>query len=274
MPSTSTVPTGLSAAPGPAWGRRVLLRQRGAVREPRPAPARGEGRPRAEQRGAGLGPGGPPSGCAPGRAVLRPADPPAGLGPGGLRGSHPARPPRSGRRRRPRLGEPSRLALLLAGALDAVVDVAQNAHGLRVQRAYGRSILNAFHGLWSVGAVTGGLPGSGRGRSRHPAPGAPRCRRARVRGGRPCWGPRVPAARSRRRRPRRAPSAAWRTATAHSDACAAPALLTMAALGVLAAAGAFVEDAGASWMPLYLRGELTARGRARRGSPSSPSRSR
>src|SRR3954454_12697596 len=51
-------------------------------------------------------------------------------------------------------------ALLLAGALDAVVDVAQNAHGLRVQRGYGRSILNAFHGVWSIGAVTGGLLGS------------------------------------------------------------------------------------------------------------------
>src|SRR4051812_6854333 len=51
-------------------------------------------------------------------------------------------------------------ALLFAGALDAVVDVAQNAHGLRVQRGYGRSILNAFHGVWSIGAVTGGLLGS------------------------------------------------------------------------------------------------------------------
>ena len=47
-------------------------------------------------------------------------------------------------------------ALLFAGALDAIVDVAQNAHGLRVQRLYGRSILNAFHGIWSIGAVTGG----------------------------------------------------------------------------------------------------------------------
>src|ERR671917_1507816 len=51
-------------------------------------------------------------------------------------------------------------ALLVLGALDAVVDVAQNAHGLRVQRHYGRSIINAFHGVWSVGAVTGGLLGS------------------------------------------------------------------------------------------------------------------
>src|ERR671938_474192 len=51
-------------------------------------------------------------------------------------------------------------ALLVAGALDAVIDVAQNAHGLRVQRHYGRSIINAFHGVWSVGAVVGGLLGS------------------------------------------------------------------------------------------------------------------
>ncbi|MEU8491489.1 MFS transporter [Pseudonocardia alni] len=51
-------------------------------------------------------------------------------------------------------------AMLLVGASDAVVDVAQNAHGLRVQRRYGRSILNGFHALWSVGAVAGGLMGS------------------------------------------------------------------------------------------------------------------
>lgn len=51
-------------------------------------------------------------------------------------------------------------ALFVAGALDAIVDVAQNAHGFRVQRLYGRSIINAFHGLWSVGAVTGGILGS------------------------------------------------------------------------------------------------------------------
>ncbi|RYV52732.1 MFS transporter [Pengzhenrongella frigida] len=51
-------------------------------------------------------------------------------------------------------------ALFLGGALDSVVDVAQNSHGLRVQRLYGRSILNSFHAMWSVGAVTGGLMGA------------------------------------------------------------------------------------------------------------------
>ncbi|PSM42614.1 MFS transporter [Streptomyces dioscori] len=47
-------------------------------------------------------------------------------------------------------------ALFLAGAMDAVTDVAQNAHGLRVQRRYGRSIINSFHAIWSIGAVAGG----------------------------------------------------------------------------------------------------------------------
>ncbi|MFH9692922.1 MFS transporter [Streptomyces globisporus] len=52
-------------------------------------------------------------------------------------------------------------ALSLAGAMDALTDVAQNAHGLRVQRLYGRSILNSFHAVWSIGAVTGGLMAAG-----------------------------------------------------------------------------------------------------------------
>lgn len=51
-------------------------------------------------------------------------------------------------------------ALLLAGGMDAITDVAQNSHGLRVQRLYGRSILNSFHAVWSIGAVTGGLMGA------------------------------------------------------------------------------------------------------------------
>ncbi|WP_245814615.1 MFS transporter [Cystobacter ferrugineus] len=50
-------------------------------------------------------------------------------------------------------------ALFFAGCMDAITDVAQNSHGLRVQRLYGRSILNSFHAVWSIGAVTGGLMG-------------------------------------------------------------------------------------------------------------------
>ncbi|WP_084103218.1 MFS transporter [Demequina sp. NBRC 110056] len=51
-------------------------------------------------------------------------------------------------------------ALFVVGATDAWVDVAQNSHGLRVQRLYKRSINNGFHAMWSIGAVTGGLIGA------------------------------------------------------------------------------------------------------------------
>ena len=51
-------------------------------------------------------------------------------------------------------------AMTMMGAADAVTDAAMNSHGLRVQRRYGRSIINSFHALWSSGAVAGGLVGS------------------------------------------------------------------------------------------------------------------
>lgn len=53
------------------------------------------------------------------------------------------------------------LALLIAGGADAIADVSQNAHGLVIQEAYGRSVLNSFHALWSLGAVLGGLMAAG-----------------------------------------------------------------------------------------------------------------
>ena len=51
-------------------------------------------------------------------------------------------------------------ALFTAGASDAFTDVGQNAQGLRVQRNYGRSIINSFHAVWSIGAVLGGAMGA------------------------------------------------------------------------------------------------------------------
>ncbi|HEX2132204.1 MAG TPA: MFS transporter [Actinophytocola sp.] len=140
--------------------------------------------------------------------------------------------------------------MFVLGALDAVIDVAQNAHGLRVQRSYGRSIVNSFHGLWSVGAVLGGLLGSAAAGLRLPLgvhlagtavlfsavalvalrfmlPGPEDAERAEP----------APAV----------PGAAWRSIRG-------TALRMLAALGVLAMCGAFVEDAGASWGALYLTG--------------------
>lgn len=53
------------------------------------------------------------------------------------------------------------LALCLAcvGGIDAIVDVAQNAHGLRVERRWGGSIITSFHAAWSLGAVLGAAMG-------------------------------------------------------------------------------------------------------------------
>ncbi|KNC19617.1 fucose permease [Arthrobacter sp. RIT-PI-e] len=50
--------------------------------------------------------------------------------------------------------------LFIAGAMDSITDVAQNSHGLRVQKLYKRSILNSFHAVWSIGAVIGGAFGA------------------------------------------------------------------------------------------------------------------
>lgn len=50
--------------------------------------------------------------------------------------------------------------LILAGFADAVVDVAQNAQGLRVQETYKRSLLSSLHAGWSAGAAIGGLTGT------------------------------------------------------------------------------------------------------------------
>jgi MFS family permease len=143
-------------------------------------------------------------------------------------------------------------ALFIAGASDAVTDVGQNAHALRVQRNYGRSIINSFHAVWSVGAVLGGAMGAAaialhiprathlvvsaavfsavvlaaypfllRGPDQDDRPQAP----AAV-GARPGWA----------------------------------VYATLTALVFIAIAGAVVEDAGSSWATLYLRDSLGAPG--------------
>ena len=49
---------------------------------------------------------------------------------------------------------------LVLGMLDAVMDAAENAHGLAVERRYGRSILQGFHGWWSAGTLVGAATGT------------------------------------------------------------------------------------------------------------------
>ena len=147
-------------------------------------------------------------------------------------------------------------ALFIAGSMDAIVDVAQNSHDLRVQKLYQRSILNSFHAVWSIGAVLGGLMGAAAAGLEIPRgihlsaslvlfsilalvfyrfllPGAE---------------PEDPA-------------------TEHEDRPAGSAngnlrrwvmVGALAALVLIAAAGALVEDAGSSWAAVYLEGPLGA----------------
>ncbi len=53
------------------------------------------------------------------------------------------------------------VALLVGGAVDALVDAAQNVQGVLVEHWRGRSIINSFHAVWSAGAATGGAIGAG-----------------------------------------------------------------------------------------------------------------
>ncbi|MHA7278092.1 MFS transporter [Arthrobacter sp. Hz1] len=145
-------------------------------------------------------------------------------------------------------------ALLLAGAMDAVTDVAQNSHGLRVQQLYKRSILNSFHAVWSIGAVTGGLMSGAA-----VALDIPRALHLGVTGF--LWTviaiiayrfllkdpeptePTEPAP-----IPGEPRTSVRRTAP----------LVALGALVVIAVGGALVEDAGSTWAAIYLSGSLDA----------------
>lgn len=48
----------------------------------------------------------------------------------------------------------------VVGAIDAIVDAAQNVQGVVVEEWAGRSIINFFHAIWSLGATAGGLIGT------------------------------------------------------------------------------------------------------------------
>ena len=151
--------------------------------------------------------------------------------------------------------------LLVAGAFDAVVDVAQNAHGFRVQRAYGRSIVNAFHGLWSVGAVAGGLLGSvavglSVPLSLHLGVSALLFSLLAVAAHRFLLPGPEDAERTFAPADTPAPSAVARRQGRVGLGRAS--VLSLAVLGTLAACEAFVQDAASSWSALYLRDEVGA----------------
>jgi MFS family permease len=143
-------------------------------------------------------------------------------------------------------------ALFIAGASDAVTDVAQNAHGLRVQRSYGRSIINSFHAVWAVGAILGGLMGAAAialhiSRATHLAVAAVVFSAIAV-----------IAYPYLLRGPDHDDHPSARSGDGGGAGVAVYA--TLLALVVIAIAGAAVEDAGSSWATLYLRDGLGAPG--------------
>ncbi|SDL17525.1 Fucose permease [Glycomyces sambucus] len=150
---------------------------------------------------------------------------------------------------------PLAVAVLLfaAGAADSVTDVAQNAHGLRVQRRYGRSIINSFHALWSIGAVIGGSMAAAAIALDLPlgahltATGVLFSAVALV------------ALRFCLRGPDGETGSETRAGEgAERGAVGSRTILVLAALVLIAMGGTLVEDAGSSWATLYLSTELTA----------------
>lgn len=51
-------------------------------------------------------------------------------------------------------------SLLIFGAVNGALDVSMNAQAALVERQYGRSIMNSFHALWSVGGLAGAAVGA------------------------------------------------------------------------------------------------------------------
>jgi MFS family permease len=143
-------------------------------------------------------------------------------------------------------------ALFLAGASDAITDVAQNAHGLRVQRSYGRSIINSLHAVWAVGAILGGLMGAGA-----IAIHMPRVTHLTI-AGVVFSAVVIVAYPYLLRGPDHDDHPSARNGGDTGAGLAVYA--TLMALVVIAIAGATVEDAGSSWATLYLRDSLGAPG--------------
>ena len=151
------------------------------------------------------------------------------------------------------------IGMFLAGAMDAVTDVAQNSHGLRVQKLYGRSILNSFHAVWSAGAVLGGIMGAALtqasvDRGVHLALSAVVFSAAAVLASR--W--LLPGAEPAEPEVALADTAGARAESSARTFGLLARIATIAALVVIASSGAIVEDAGSSWAAIYLSGPLAA----------------
>lgn len=145
------------------------------------------------------------------------------------------------------------VALFAGGACDALVDVAQNTQGLRVQRAHGRSIINSLHGIWSLGAVLGSAMAAGAIALNVP-------REAHIGATSVLF---TIVAVTAHRFLVHGPDAVehqHETAARRANGVSLRVYVTLTLLVVIATAGAVVEDAGSSWATLYLGDDLGAAG--------------
>ena len=148
--------------------------------------------------------------------------------------------------------------LFLNGALDANTDVAQNAQGMGLQRALKRSIINSLHAMWSAGAAVGGLLGVaaiglGLSITTHALIATVIFLAVAIAGYRLMLGPGTGIDREQ---PESAPADSGQRRLFASRA----ALVAVGMLGLVAIAGAAVEDAGFTWSSSYLKDELGASG--------------
>lgn len=144
---------------------------------------------------------------------------------------------------------PLALALFFAGTMDAITDVAQNAHGLRVQKRMGKSIINSLHAIWSAGAVSGGALAAGAialGLSPAAHIAITSTLFALVALVARTWALPGPESESGR-------TEEIRIATA-AGGVTARTVVVVAALVVIAMGGGLIEDVGATWTALYLGG--------------------
>ncbi|RRC95577.1 MFS transporter [Schaalia canis] len=162
------------------------------------------------------------------------------------------------------------VSFFMAGACDAITDVGQNAHGLRVQKHYGRPIINSFHAGWSIGAMCGALLGSIAVGISLPLPlhliGSSLCFVALgvavqpfLLRGRDSAKPGLDAAQM----PEGTQALdAANPASSHAATIALPVGILLASLTLMSIAGMLIEDASSTWSALYLRDQLGVTGSA------------
>lgn len=145
------------------------------------------------------------------------------------------------------------VGVILMSTFDVYTDIAMNAEGMVVQKLYQRSIINSFHGWWSVGAALGGGIGS-----LFAAIKLPLWQHSIVIvvlmvamniAVRKLFLPAemIPA-----------PDKEAVEKPAHALHIPKSQLTILLAIGLIAAFGAWVEDAAGTWSALYLKNELGA----------------